>query len=61
MPTDARPTTAAMPAYDWKLSDIEEVAAVLTYAANSWGNAAPTVTASQVKDVRKRLRAEREH
>jgi mono/diheme cytochrome c family protein len=58
-PTDARPTTAAMPAYDWKLSDAQ-VAAVLTYAANSWGNAAPEVTASQVKGVRDRIRTERE-
>jgi mono/diheme cytochrome c family protein len=58
-PTDARPTTAAMPAYGWKLSDAE-VAAVLTYARNSWGNAAAEVGTSQVKDVRDRLQQERE-
>jgi hypothetical protein len=33
-PTDRRPTTAAMPAYGWKLTDAE-VAAVLTYIRNS--------------------------
>ena len=42
--TDARPTTSEMPAYGWKLSDAE-VAAVLTYAGNDWGNASLEVTA----------------
>jgi mono/diheme cytochrome c family protein len=56
-PTDARPTTSAMPAYGWKLSDAE-VAAVLTYAGNSWGNAAPEVTEAEVKSVRERLQTE---
>lgn len=59
-PTDARPTTAAMPAYGWKLSDAE-VAAVLTYAGNSWGNATPEITAADVKTVRERLQAEHDH
>jgi mono/diheme cytochrome c family protein len=49
-----------MPAYDWKLSDAE-IAAVLTYAGTSWGNASREVTASQVKSVRDRLRTERAH
>jgi len=59
-PTDARPTTSAMPAYGWKLSDAE-VAAVLTYAGNSWGNATPEVTAGDVKTVRDRLQVEHDH
>lgn len=59
-PTDARATTAAMPAYGWKLSDAE-VAAVLTYTGNSWGNATPEVTAADVKTVRERLQAEHDH
>jgi mono/diheme cytochrome c family protein len=40
-----------MPAHGWKLSD-EQVAAVITYIRNSWGNAAPPVTASDVKSIR---------
>jgi mono/diheme cytochrome c family protein len=59
-PTDARPTTSAMPAYGWKLTDAE-VAAVLTYAGNDWGNATPEVTEADVKAVRQRLQAERDH
>lgn len=49
--TDAAPTAPAMPAFGWNLSD-DNVADVLTYVRNTWGNAAPAVTAAQVKDVR---------
>ena len=52
--TDKRPTPFAMPAYDWKLKD-NEIAAVITYIRNSWGNAAPAVTAQQVSDLREHL------
>ena len=45
-----------MPAFDWKLSDAE-IAAVATYVRNQWGNAAPPVTADQVKSLRKELQA----
>lgn len=55
VPTDARPTTSAMPAYGWKLDD-GQVAAVLTYARNQWGNAAAAVTAAEVQSVRADLR-----
>ncbi len=55
--TDPAPTGAAMPAFDWKLSD-EQVAAALTYVRWSWGNSAPSVTSSQVADIRKALRKE---
>jgi mono/diheme cytochrome c family protein len=44
-----------MPAFGWNLSD-ENVADVLTYVRNTWGNAAPAVSASDVKDVREGLR-----
>jgi mono/diheme cytochrome c family protein len=48
--TPRAPTAPAMPAFDWRLSDAQ-VAAVLTYIRNSWGNAAapvsPGVVASQ--------------
>ncbi|MGH6725182.1 MAG: c-type cytochrome [Pseudolabrys sp.] len=52
--TDKRPTPFAMPAYNWKLKD-DEIAAVITYIRNSWGNAAPAVTAKQVSDLRAHL------
>lgn len=44
-------TGPAMPALGWKLSD-EQVADVVTFIRNSWGNAASPVTASDVKAVR---------
>ena len=37
--TPSKPTAPAMPAFDWRLDDAQ-VAAVLTYIRNSWGNAA---------------------
>jgi mono/diheme cytochrome c family protein len=40
--TASRPTAPAMPAFDWRLDDTQ-VAAVLTYIRNSWGNAAAPV------------------
>jgi mono/diheme cytochrome c family protein len=52
--TDAAPTRAAMPALGWKLSD-NEVAAVVTYIRNSWGNAASAVSASDVKSARRQF------
>src|SRR5690242_10132134 len=50
--TDAAPTAPAMPAFGWLLSD-KEVAAVLTYVRNTWGNAASPVTADDVAKARK--------
>ena len=52
--TDAAPTAPAMPAFGWNLSD-DNVANVLTYVRNSWGNAATAVSASDVKDLREQL------
>ena len=49
--TATLPTGAAMPSFDWKLSDAQ-VAAVLTYTRNSWGNAAAAVDAAQIKSAR---------
>jgi mono/diheme cytochrome c family protein len=54
--TDPAPTGFGMPAYDWKLTD-EEVAAVATYVRNAWGNAAPPVSASDVKKLRAAIKA----
>jgi mono/diheme cytochrome c family protein len=43
--TTPAPTAAAMPAFAWVLND-DQVAAVVTYIRNAWGNAASAVSAS---------------
>jgi mono/diheme cytochrome c family protein len=57
--TDATPTAPAMPSLGFRLND-EQVAAVVTYVRNSWGNAASPVTAEMVKALRERVSAARE-
>jgi mono/diheme cytochrome c family protein len=52
--TAGAPTAPAMPAFDWRLND-GQVAAVLTYIRNSWGNAATAVPAGAVADQRAAL------
>ena len=52
--TPGAPTGPAMPSYNWQLKD-DQVAAVLTYIRNSWGNQAPAVTAGEVASMRKEL------
>jgi mono/diheme cytochrome c family protein len=52
--TSTMPTGPAMPAFDWRLDDAQ-VAAVVTYIRNSWGNAAPAVPASAVASRREAL------
>jgi mono/diheme cytochrome c family protein len=49
--TNARPTGPAMPAFDWRLNDAQ-VAALLTYIRNSWGNAASAVSSADVASQR---------
>ena len=49
--TPRAPTGPAMPSFGWKFNDTE-VAAVLTYIRNAWGNAAPAVSADAVKQGR---------
>ena len=46
------PTAPAMPAFDWRLNDTQ-VAAVVTYIRNSWGNAAQPVSTKDVASQRK--------
>jgi mono/diheme cytochrome c family protein len=46
-----------MPAFAWNLSD-ENVADVLTYIRNSWGNAAAPISAEQVGEQREALQGE---
>lgn len=55
--TAGNPTGAGMPRFDWKLPD-DNIAAVLTYIRNSWGNSAPRVTPEQIKDARQSLAAQ---
>jgi len=45
---------AGMPAFHFFLSDAK-IAAILTYARGSWGNAAPPVSEKVVADARKLL------
>src|SRR6202008_5204429 len=52
--TDGAPTGPAMPSFAWKLSDAD-IAAVVTYIRNAWGNAAPSVSASEVANMRQTL------
>jgi len=48
---DAKPTGLAMPAFGWKLSD-REVADVVSYIRNAWGNQASAVGSGTVANVR---------
>jgi mono/diheme cytochrome c family protein len=51
--TTARaPNTGSMPPYASKMSD-QDVADVVTYIRNAWGNAAPAVTPAEVAKARK--------
>jgi mono/diheme cytochrome c family protein len=52
--TDSRPTAPAMPSFARDLND-QQVADVLTYIRNSWGNAAQPVKAAEVARLRKNL------
>ncbi|HEX3520882.1 MAG TPA: cytochrome c, partial [Stellaceae bacterium] len=55
--TDGAPTGPAMPSFAWQLSDAD-VAAVVTYIRNAWGNAASAVPASGVANMRQTLHRE---
>jgi mono/diheme cytochrome c family protein len=52
--TASAPTAPAMPAFSWVLND-DQVAAVLTYIRNTWGNVAPAVSAREVGKARQAL------
>jgi mono/diheme cytochrome c family protein len=53
--TKDEPTAPGMPSFGRELKD-DEIAAVLTYARNTWGRPAPAVAASDVADARRELR-----
>ena len=50
----SRPSPLSMPSFAWKLTD-QEIADVSTFVRNSWGNRAAQVSASDVRDLRKKL------
>lgn len=52
--TKAAPTAPEMPAFAWVLND-DHIAALLTYVRNSWGNAAPAVSAGDISKERAKL------
>jgi len=56
--TKTAPTAPAMPSFAWKFDDAE-VAALLTYVRNSWGNEAEPVSAASVAKIRVNLRGGR--
>jgi mono/diheme cytochrome c family protein len=52
--TDKEPTAPGMPSYGWQLND-SQVADVLTYIRNSWGNASAAVSPDEVTRLRDSL------
>jgi mono/diheme cytochrome c family protein len=52
--TSAAPTGPAMPSLGYRLND-DQVAAVLTYIRNSWGNAAAPVSTDDVGKLRAKV------
>ena len=53
--TRTAPTTPSMPSFAWKFDDAQ-IAELLTYIRNSWGNAAPPVAPASVAKIRSDLR-----
>ena len=52
--TQKAPTGPGMPSFAWRLSD-EQVANILTYVRNNWGNSAPAVSPETVGRIRSEL------
>ncbi len=50
-PTAAAPSKLGMPGFGWRLSN-EEAAQLLSFIRSSWGNQAPSVSASEIARVR---------
>ena len=55
--TPGKPTGIAMPAFAWKLDD-QEVADVVSYIRNAWGNRASMVSGKDVAQARSKLAPE---
>jgi mono/diheme cytochrome c family protein len=56
--TKQNPTGLAMPAFDWKL-DNQQIADLVTYLRNAWGNHGDAISANKVADTRHTLVAAR--
>lgn len=54
--TETRQTAAGMPSFAWKMND-HQVAEILNYIRNSWGNQASEITQAQVQEMRETLGA----
>ena len=54
LPTKSRPSAFTMPEFDARLSDVQ-IAAVLSFVRNSWGNHASDVSAHDVAKLRSRI------
>ena len=54
--TPAAPTAPSMPSFAWKLNDAQ-LADLVTYVRNSWGNQAPPVSADTVAKIRASLKS----
>ena len=54
--TSSLQTAAGMPSFDWKMND-KEIAEILDYIRNSWGNSAKKVDPEHVRRMRSDLRA----
>jgi mono/diheme cytochrome c family protein len=52
--TPKAPTGPGMPSFGWRLTD-EQVANILTYVRNNWGNEAPAISSETVKRIRSAL------
>jgi mono/diheme cytochrome c family protein len=52
--TPQTPTGPGMPSFGWRLSD-EQVANILTYVRNNWGNQAPAISPETVRRIRSEL------
>ncbi|HEX4634948.1 MAG TPA: cytochrome c [Rhizomicrobium sp.] len=52
--TPKTPTGPGMPSFGWRLTD-EQVANILTYVRNNWGNQAPAISSETVKRIRSEL------
>jgi mono/diheme cytochrome c family protein len=52
--TAKAPTGPGMPSFAWRLSD-NQVADILTYVRNNWGNRAPAVSPETVGRIRSAL------
>jgi mono/diheme cytochrome c family protein len=52
--TQKAPTGPSMPSFGWRLTD-EQVANILTYVRNNWGNQAPAISPETVRRIRSEL------